>query len=642
MKGKQLAYRPDIDGLRAVAVILVLLFHFDLGVSGGFIGVDVFFVISGYLITEVIRNGITAGKFTFHDFYIRRLLRLHPALLVTVAATLGAGFLLMDPASFADLAESSKYATFSASNFYFWLNQNYFDASAQTKPLLHTWSLAAEWQFYLIWPLIIWVTMNISQKALPLLLVALTIASLAASQWMLGLDSSAAYFMMPFRVFELSIGAFLVFMPAKRLTNSAESVIALTGIFLIIASAFLLTDKTPFPGFAALLPCLGAAACIYAGQSSGGTALRLKPITFLGLISYSVYLVHWPLIVFYKYYVFREISELEKLALLLTSLLAGSLLYYSIEKAFISKNAATKAIGISILACTSALALYACIAITDSDGMKSRIPAEHFSFTNDPKNYHINNYGGHGYKLNAKIGDKTGKEFAILAGDSFALQYAYGLDRALRDSNHYIQGEFQHGCFISKSYTRLINNAPVKGCKEAYESLTKLLSGNSYPLIIAQHWYGYKGQLQHNGKPATDSNNNDDYEALLLGSLSELRITAGDRPMIIIGSQPIGDGGSPGECLLRPGFVKQPCETLLSFKEQTSKSESINRIISEFAHKTKNTYFIDPASAICRDGDCFRFDRGKILYSDSVHLSKEGSLQVADWLAAEIRKVSKY
>lgn len=642
MKGKQLVYRPDIDGLRAMAVLLVLLFHFDLGVSGGFIGVDVFFVISGYLITEVIRNGTRAGKFTFHDFYIRRLLRLHPALLVTVAVTLGAGFLLMDPASFADLAASAKYATLSASNFYFWMNQNYFDASAQTKPLLHTWSLAAEWQFYLIWPFIVWGAMKVSNRILPTLLAVLTVASLLASQWMLGRDSSAAYFMMPFRVFELSIGALLVYVPTTHMSPRIDSAITIAGIIAIITAAFSLTAESVFPGVAAILPCLGAAACIYAGNSPAGGLLRIKPIVFIGITSYSVYLVHWPLLTLYKYYVFREISQPEKITLLLVAIVLGIALYYSVEKLFMGRRKLLKPIGIAIIVSVGALAIYACNIVIDSEGMKTRIPDEQLSFTRDPKSYHIHNYGGHGYNLNSKIGDISGQEAAIFAGDSFALQYAFGLDNTFRGTGFYVQGHFQHGCLISKSYVRLVNNVPVKGCKETNDALTESLSGNKYPLIVAQHWNGYRGQIQHNGGPTTTSIDDQSYRSILFGVLEELKSTAGDRDLLIVGSQPIGNGGAPGECLLRPIFLDQPCEKQLSFRVESSKSEFTNNILREFAERTPRTYFIDPAKAICKESDCLTFDSGKILYSDSVHLSKDGSLKAAGWLSTEIRKLAKH
>lgn len=337
MHSKNTSYRPDIDGLRAVAVILVLLYHFDLGISGGFVGVDVFFVISGYLITEVIRNAISTNRFSFFDFYARRLLRLHPALVVTVGACMAAGFILMDPAAFAGLAASAKYSIVSASNFYFWLDQGYFDASAQTQPLLHTWSLAAEWQFYVVWPFVIWAALKVADHFLALLLGFMTIGSLAASQVMLGYDSSAAYFMMPFRVFELSIGALLVFVSKHRASPWAESLITVAGISLIVTSAFVLDASSPFPGLRALASCLGAAACIYSGRSSAGASLRNWPMVKIGLVSYSVYLVHWPIAVLYKYYIFRTISLPEKLALLIISIIAGMLLYRYVERLFMGK-----------------------------------------------------------------------------------------------------------------------------------------------------------------------------------------------------------------------------------------------------------------------------------------------------------------
>ncbi|QJQ19692.1 hypothetical protein HG549_06960 [Pseudomonas sp. SK] len=270
--------------------------------------------------------------------------------------------------------------------------------------------------------------------------------------------------------------------------------------------------------------------------------------------------------------------------------------------------------------------------------MKIRIPDEQLSFASDPKSYHIQNYGGHGYELNSKIGNSSGQEIAIFAGDSFALQYAYGLDHTLRGTGFYIQGQFQHGCLISKSYVRLVNNAPIKGCKETNEALTKALAGNKYPLIVAQHWNGYRGQIQYNGDSKTTSLDDQSYTSILRGALEELRSTASERALLIVGSQPIGPAGAPGECLLRRCFLDQPCEKLLSFRSETSKSEFVNSILRDFAESTPQTYFIDPAKAICQDDNCFTFDNGKILYSDSVHLSKEGSLKTADWLSAEIEK----
>lgn len=416
MKGTQLAYRPDIDGLRGLAVMLVLLFHFDLGVSGGFIGVDVFFVISGYLITGVIRNAVMSGRFSFTEFYIKRLIRLHPALLVTVALCLVAGFMIMDPASLSSLSDSATYAALSASNFFFWLNQGYFAADAHTSPLLHTWSLAAEWQFYLVWPLIVWGALKVSTRTLALVLVATTISSLIASQLMLGHDASAAYYLMPFRVFELSIGALIVLIPPARLADSAGSFLTTSGIGAILYAAFTFSAEMPFPGFAALVPCLGAAACIYAGQSTAGALLRSSPPMFLGLISYSVYLVHWPLYVFYSYYVMRDVSVYESLTLLASSILIGWAMYTFVEARFIKRpgRGVTQRLAFAGIA-TIAIAA-ASIFTTIDGGFAFRIPDKYVEFSSGPADFHKTQYGGQGFKLSQVLGNESGRPVAVISG----------------------------------------------------------------------------------------------------------------------------------------------------------------------------------------------------------------------------------
>ncbi|WP_353228023.1 acyltransferase family protein [Pseudomonas qingdaonensis] len=630
MSSKALAYRPDIDGLRAIAVILVLLFHFDLGVPGGFVGVDVFFVISGYLITEVIRNGMRAGRFTFHDFYVRRLLRLHPALLVTLAATLGAGFLLMDPASFSDLAASAQYATFSASNFYFWLNQNYFDASAHTKPLLHTWSLAAEWQFYLVWPFIVWATMKVSQKALPIVLVALVAASLISSQWMLSHDSSAAYFMMPFRVFELAIGALLVFAPNKRTVDSTDPLILLAGLGAIFGSAFLLTDKTPFPGLAAVIPCLGAAACIYAGQSAMGSVLRLWPVVKAGVYSYSIYLVHWPIIILYKYYVYREISLSEKLALLSVSVIVGAFQYWAVEKRFIQKNNTAKAIGFVGALTTSAAVAYFCVTIITSNGMPQRIPANNLKMAENPAQYHIKNYGGAGYDLEPILGNKDGKKIAIMLGDSFAWQYSSGLDRSLKEAGLSIKGYFKNGCFMSPEYTRIENGSPRQSCRDMYAKAIEALEGNDLPLILAMSWSGYGNNIADSAGRNVQKEFKTPYNEILTDSLARIRKELGNRNIIIVGSQPfLPTNMNVVSCLIRPDYIDQGCQKSLEYPLEKSFSFSANSALKDFAEKNKNTTYYDSTGVMCQSGKCRSVIDGKIMYSDASHLSIDGSTVVS-------------
>ncbi|MNH86066.1 O-acetyltransferase OatA [compost metagenome] len=643
MYSKNTAYRPDIDGLRAIAVLLVLLFHFDFGVSGGFVGVDVFFVISGFLITEVIRNSVAKNQFSFFDFYVRRLLRLHPALLVTVAACFGAGFILMDPASFSSFAQSAQYSIFSASNFYFWLNQGYFDAAAQTQPLLHTWSLAAEWQFYVIWPFIVWAAIKVSDRFFVGLLTLITLISVIGSQVMLSHDSLAAYFMMPFRMFELSLGAILVFIVRHRASETIESGITISGLGLIIGSAFALDSSSPFPGLRALIPCLGAAACIYAGRSRAGALLRFGPMVKIGLISYSVYLVHWPIAVFYKYYVFREITLSEKTILLTTSIITGALLYGSVERLFMKKSRYIKPVGLSAVAVAVSVAVlaYGALLVVDSKGVSSRIPtnyltANYLSLASEPAQFHIKNYGGHGYSLESVLGDSKGKRIAIIAGDSFALQYASGLDKDLRERGASMFGVFRHGCVLSNEYTRLLDNIPNQACKDAYQIALSELKGNNLPFIFAQSWDGYRNLIadlegvnsESKGKP---------YAAVIEDLLSRTRADIGDRPFFIIGAQPYLPGKkNAASCLLRPRYVAQVCETFLQYPVESSHTYAMNQIIKKFAANHANTFYYDASPSFCRNDICEYVRDGKILYSDGSHLSIDGSKIAAKQILSDI------
>lgn len=625
MISKNANYRPDIDGLRALAVMLVLLFHFELGVKGGFVGVDVFFVISGYLITSVIRRSIKTGAFSFYDFYVGRLLRLHPALLATVGISLLLGFLLMDPSSLKSLASSSGQSLLSISNFYFWLNQGYFDAASKTQAMLHTWSLSTEWQFYLVWPFIIWGAIKISDRTFIAILLLLIVASVTASQIMLKHDAQAAYFMMPFRVFELSIGAILVFSGNYRISKKNESLVAVSGLLLIIGSSAFLNSASPFPGLLALIPCIGAAACIYSGNSKYLSILRTPPAVQLGLISYSVYLVHWPILVFYKYYIFRELNTVEKIILLALSIITGLILYRLIEKPFHYLAKSNRKRGTTLLAFFTSALCAVCLTVVIQNGLPSRIHNQWLSSFSDLSEFHRKNYGGYGYDLTTILGDKTGKQVAVIAGDSFAMQYAYGLDERLKARAEYILGEFQHGCIISSKYTRLSNNAPLPGCRESFAKILQKLGDSDTPLIFAQHWSGYRGIILNSSNDVVPSINDTDYSAVILDILKTLRSDIGSRELILIGSQPVGPGGSPASCLMKPTYVPQKCTKLLTYSLEKSASNDINEIVKKFALTNARTLYIDPADALCKNGKCETYQADKIFYSDTIHLSRDGS-----------------
>jgi peptidoglycan/LPS O-acetylase OafA/YrhL len=303
-----LTYRPDIDGLRALAVVPVVLYHFRVpGFGGGFVGVDVFFVISGFLITSLIFGEMRAGEFSILRFYERRVRRIFPALFTVVLATLAVGVAVFFPRDLLRLAESAIATALFASNFDFWLQSGYFDVGADLKPLLHTWSLAVEEQFYLVFPALLRLLHTGKRRSLLGFVTALAVMSFALSLWAVSEHPSAAFYLAPYRTWELMLGAILALgdFPQPKSPLLADA-LSICGLAAIAWAVFSFTAATPFPGMNASFPCLGAAALIYAGATKGTIwrVLSSRAFVFVGLISYSLYLWHWPIHV-YSIYVSR-------------------------------------------------------------------------------------------------------------------------------------------------------------------------------------------------------------------------------------------------------------------------------------------------------------------------------------------------
>ncbi len=315
-------------------MVAVILYHFGFeAFSGGYVGVDVFFVLSGFLITRMIRAQVAAGTFSFSTFYVRRARRLFPALFATLVATFGAGYLLFSPQHLERLGGSTLYALFAAGNFYFWRESGYFDADAAVKPLLHTWSLGVEEQFYLLWPALLVLLLRWSARSVMPFILAAGAASLWLGERWLAADEAAAFFLLPPRVMELALGAAMVWIAERQPRNRLLlEPFVWVGLGLIAWPVLTYSEATPFPGLNALLPCAGTALLIYGGPARySGWILRFRPVVGIGLISYSLYLVHWPLLVFYRYYRFAELSRLEIWALIAASFAGAAAMYHFLE-----------------------------------------------------------------------------------------------------------------------------------------------------------------------------------------------------------------------------------------------------------------------------------------------------------------------
>lgn len=335
MRSASLAYVPEIDGLRAIAVMAVILFHVQVAaLSGGYAGVDVFFVISGYLITGGLKRELAdTGSVSLRSFYLRRARRLLPALYVTLFASGIAAVVLLSHHRLMAFGASLVSAALSVSNIHFYLGSGYFESASDYKPLLHTWSLGVEEQFYLVWPLLLLLTRN--GRWFRPLAVVLFLAALGCAEWLSRAEPAAAFFLAPFRIHEFVIGALLATSVAPCAKGDRKADVALVlGLALIGFAIFAFGARTPFPGWNALVPCVGAALVLWAGAASRWRWLLSNPVSvYLGRTSYSTYLVHWPLVVFLRVAKGREhFAQKEQVILLLATLVLGHLCHRWVEQ----------------------------------------------------------------------------------------------------------------------------------------------------------------------------------------------------------------------------------------------------------------------------------------------------------------------
>ena len=354
-----LPYQAHVDALRAIAVVGVVLFHLGVPwVPGGYVGVDVFFVISGYLITRLLREEfVTTGRLNLPGFYLRRIRRLLSALLVMLALTSLVAVAVMSPKPMERFGASLVFAPLGLANLFFWQEAGYFDAGALSKPLLHTWSLGVEEQFYLLWPalligLFIAAAPQSRRWLAPSALCAVGVLSLLANLWVIDygqtvqsgefeqrplFQNAAAnlFYLMPFRVYEFVLGALLVWMPGNQLPRWANTLVVLLGLAAVVGAMGSFDDNLWFPGYLAVLPCVGTAALIYCGAHGWRPGVLANPVlVWVGLLSYSLYLYHWPVLVFWDYLKLEAMAGLDQTGVLVLSVLAAVGSYYLIERPF--------------------------------------------------------------------------------------------------------------------------------------------------------------------------------------------------------------------------------------------------------------------------------------------------------------------
>lgn len=332
-------YRTDIDGLRAIAVLAVVLFHARLGCPGGFVGVDIFFVISGYLITAIILRDLESNRFRLRDFWERRIRRIVPALTVMVAGTGLLGWFCFLPSDFEMLGRAMIAQGMGLSNLFHWRSISYFTPATEAFPLLHTWSLAVEEQFYVVLPVVLMLMHRWMRNWLRTSLLLACLSSLGLAIWGIRVHPDASFYLLPTRAWEMLLGSLLAASPnlAKTASRPVREMAGWGGLMLLVASIAAMDESTPFPSAATLIPTLGTAILIWSNQqspTSSGTVLSVAPLTFIGRISYSLYLWHWPLMAVADYWFRDEMNAMQRAGLMVIAGVLAWLSYQFVETPF--------------------------------------------------------------------------------------------------------------------------------------------------------------------------------------------------------------------------------------------------------------------------------------------------------------------
>lgn len=509
-------YRPDIDGLRFLAVLPVMFFHAGIpGFEGGYIGVDVFFVISGYLITGIIIEELREGRFSLHNFYERRARRILPALFTVIAFSTAAAAFVALPAQFATFGKSALATVFFSSNIFFWGQSNYFGGASEMMPLLHTWSLAVEEQFYLLFPPVLILIATWRPTARTRLLIGVCLASIVASIYGVAYHPSAAFFLPPARVWELLLGSLLVLGHFQvRIPAALHLPLGIAGLLCIAVPVVVYSKDTGFPGLAALPPCIGTAILLHIGakrQTMVTRLLSLRPLVFLGLISYSLYLWHWPVLVFLRMYL-GEVALGTSLGLLAIafSSIAAFLSWQFVERPFRTKSFLSRRRIFTLAAVASLLIAVLGGAISQQNGFPSRFSPRVNQLADaarnvDPRSVYCPGNMPSGERCRIGALDGPDVDF-LLWGDSHAAAVLPAVDYAAKLTGHagYFVGDAACPPLIGVLRLRLNNARQCRDFNDDVLSYIEAQGDRIQVVILAGRWALLADGQYYKNEPGRD------------------------------------------------------------------------------------------------------------------------------------------
>ncbi len=608
--GRQPHYRPEIDGLRAIAIVPVVLFHAAVpGFASGFIGVDVFFVISGYLITGILVRDLAAGRIRYGHFYERRVRRIVPALLVVLAFSAALAWLVMTGEDFRHFGRSLGATALFGSNVWYALRSNYFLPEASVRPLLHTWSLGVEEQFYLVFPFALGLAWAVGRRAALVAVAGLLSASMAAAFWLAGKQPQMAFFLLPTRLWELMAGAACALLPQPGRRSEWGGWL---GLALLIAGFALIDDQTPVPGPMMVIPVAGTALILLCGQGvrRWSRVLAAPPLVALGLISYGTYLWHLPLFALSNYVWFGPLPAAAVGALVTASLVLGWLSFWFLERPVRRRRmlASRRALGVVSL---GGLALFAALGTAIATGHLGPSSAT-------VERAMGGTFAGDGFD-EVIIPPGSAELDFVLYGDSHARQYFKPFSERL-GTGALISGD---GCLSLPQVANVSPDDPdTDHCRELFGRLDNLLRTRPAKLLVIAHLWD-REVWDRAGTPdgsLTSGAGRSAFESALARAID--KVPEGTR-VVLIGHVPAAR--PPGFPAMDYGWPR--CERYLNttcptrFARSQAEGTAINRVLSAFAARHPRVIFFDPADILCGPQSCPIVDRGQLVYNDESHVS---------------------
>lgn len=658
MNSYPVIYRSDIDGLRAVAVLSVIAFHaWPNALPGGFVGVDIFFVISGFLISLILFKSLEEGRFSFSDFYSHRVRRIFPALLALLVVLLSVGWVILLSDEYRYLGKHSTAGALFVANFIFWREAGYFDVQSELKPLLHLWSLGIEEQYYLLWPVVagfVWKR----RSFLLLLTLGMVLLSFSIGAWLLRAHATAAFYLPFGRAWELLVGALLAWgqhtggvdrLLHRRYTRA--SVVSLLGAILVLAAVALLDRSKSFPGWAAAIPVIGALCLISAGPSAwlNRKFLSARPLVAIGIISYPLYLWHWPLLSLARILDERALSPVVAAAAIVVAALLATVTYVTVEKP-IRRIPASKCAPVLVVLMILVAGLGGGIAY--SNGIPSRMQAyqdrvAHVKWARESEPVCLSALPM--ASRYCRMTDPLRKPTAVVVGDSHANRLFEGLSPRFAASGGNLMQLGEGGCLPfwgleggaageSDTCSKRINGE--LDFVLAQQNLATVFLVARGPLYISGQGFGEVERQTRTFLRRVGHKVSSDYGGLYADAMTRTvsrLLAAGKRVVFVIDNPELGF--NPLSCIKsRPMQItsdpRAPCAVPRATVDD--RNARYRSIVSKVALQFPKLIVVDTQRILCDDSYCWAMKDGDLLYMDGDHLSRAGAQYVARYLEASL------